>query len=105
MIIIRYRDTKRLYEYHLSSEDISDLREHHNECQTNGSNPWLENLSFEHIWRSITFKLDDIRQYKTTDSNHHGIFGWHECIEQDRETPQMKLDKTDTIITILSVFD
>lgn len=65
------------------SEQIEDwYREYFSELQTNGANPHIEKVTWEHWTRPVVFPLSDGGQFNERDENTHFIFGYIEALAQ-----------------------
>lgn len=65
-----------------------ELKEHYNECISNGANDWLKNIPFEDYIKPINIKFSDLDKYNKKDKNAHEIFGLIETIMQSDSCPQ-----------------
>jgi hypothetical protein len=68
-------------------DELQEQIDYFEECQTNGSNPWMKDLTFEQYTRPIECSIGDIDQFNATDSNSHIIFGWFESFCQSENAP------------------
>lgn len=86
-VLVRITDGKRTYEENVTEEE----QKYFKEISTNGANPEIEKMSFEHWTRPIKEDLMDnqsLDKYNTCDQNAHFIFGWMECFSQSDNVPQ-----------------
>lgn len=68
--------------------DLQEEKLHFNECVSNGANPHLEKITFEHYIRPIKGRLNDLDKYNQLNSEAHFIFGYFECLFQSDNCPQ-----------------
>ena len=98
-IIVRISNETQAYE-----EDVTqDIIEHFEECQSNGENKWLENITFDHYTRHIKECLLDphiLDKYKKCDKNAHFIFGWMEVFSQGDNITDWMRDTTSLFIEV-----
>lgn len=62
--------------------DLESMREHFDECQSNGANPDMEGLTFEEWIAEVSFPSNGI-----PNDPRHFLFGWLEAYAQSGETP------------------
>ena len=75
------KSEKRRYEEEI---DVTDIKEHFEECQGNGANPHLEKLSFKEYTKPVTDVLSNVHKY----NGNHFIFGYLECLFQSDHCPR-----------------
>lgn len=72
--------------------DVTDeVEEHYNECISNGSNKWLEEIDIEHYSRPIKESLleaGSLDKYNRREDEAHFIFGWFESFCQSDNIPE-----------------
>lgn len=98
-IIIILREGNRKYSETISGCEYREVQEHFCECQTNGANPHLENMTFEEFTRPLEpFKStrSGLEQY----NGNHYIYGWMECFSQSDEVPFWIQESTELTIEV-----
>lgn len=74
----------RSYSEILDESEMNDIREHFDECKTNGANPHMKDLTFEENIKPIPeTSMERLKDF----SGNHFIFGWMECILQSDRAP------------------
>jgi hypothetical protein len=68
--------------------DLDEQHEMWEEWVTNGANPDLEKMTFEHFHREVEFPLNQLNQY----NGSHFIFGFLESLWQSDNCPSFMYD-------------
>lgn len=92
-VTVEITDGRRTYSEKL---DMKEEKEKWNEWVTNGANPHLEKMKFEHYYRPIKCTFDTIEKY----NGDHFIFGWHECFIQSDDISGWMYDAKKLKITV-----
>lgn len=99
-IIVRISNGEQTYE-----EDVTkEQREHYNECISNGTNRWLEKITFKHYTRPIKESLTGniLSKYNQCDENSHFIFGWMEAFSQGDDVANWMRDSKELYIEVVN---
>ncbi len=84
-VIVEVRVGPRMYAEEI---DLEDQREYYEELRTNGHNPRIERITFDHWVRPVTFDEKDIGQFNKDDADAHFIFGYWESLCQGDHAPR-----------------
>ena len=99
-VIVEVKVGRRKY---IEEIDLAAQREYFDELKSNGANPRMADVTFEHWVREVSFDAKDIGKFNG-DANHF-IYGYWESLCQSDHAPRnlypMYEDATDpTIITV-----
>ncbi len=90
---------KRSYSEILDEKDISKLKDHLDECKSNGYNPHLKDISFDHYVRPIPETNMDSHNF----NKDHFILGWMESLYQSDRAPHLLDYDQDQSVTTFRV--
>jgi len=80
-----------------------DAAEYFEELQTNGANPHIEKITWEHWTRPIECHLGEIGQFNVEGSNAHFIFGYLESLWQSDRGGQLPFWSMEKILVHVKV--
>ena len=103
-IVIIISNQSMVYGENICGEDYRSIEAYFQECKSNGSNPHLENMTFEYYIRPIgktRLKNETFKEY----NGNHFIYGWFEGLIQSDNCPQWIYANQEPIDIEVKIYD